>query len=117
MRERQIHSAVVAYLAVALPADAILHHSPNEGKRGWNAQRDLKAHGTMKGWPDLEIFWQAKTYFIELKAPKKYPTAEQKACHHRLRDAGFAVLVCRSVADVELFLEGEGVPLRARVAA
>lgn len=117
MRERQIHVAVVDFLRLALPSDAVLHHSPNEGRRGWTGQRDLKTHGVTTGWPDLEIFWRKKSYFIELKAPKKYPTAEQKECHRRLRDAGFAVLVCRSIADVEMFLQGEGMPLNARIAA
>ena len=117
MRERELHGAVVLFLGYALPDGAVLHHSPNEGKRGWNAQRDLKASGARKGWPDLEILWQGRAYFLELKAPRKYPTADQRGVHSLLRAAGCQVCTVRSVAEAEMALSGWGLPLRARIAA
>lgn len=117
MRERELHSAVVLFLGYALPVTAVLHHSPNEGKRGLQAQRDLKTSGVRTGWPDLEIIYQGRAYFLELKAPHKYPSAEQRAVHASLRAAGCEAVTCRSVAEVEMALSGWGIPLRARIAA
>ena len=116
MRERDIHTQVVHELRWTLPDTAVLNHQPNEGKRGWQGQRDIKDFGTQAGWPDLEVLYEGRTVFVELKAPKKYPTAIQKECHRRLRAAGFAVHVCRSVAEVMTVLELEGVLLKARLA-
>ena len=39
--ERQIHAATVDYLRLALRPGVVFHHSPNEGHRGWKAQRDI----------------------------------------------------------------------------
>lgn len=116
MREADLHTVVVQWLKWHLPASAIFHHSPNEGKRGWRSQAALKSHGTQAGWPDLEILYAGTAYFIELKAPKKYLTPAQKAMHERLRAAGFVVLTCRSLAEVETTLDLWGLPLRVRTA-
>ena len=40
--EAQLYATVTEYLALALRPGVIFHHSPNEGKRGWKAQGDLK---------------------------------------------------------------------------
>jgi hypothetical protein len=117
MREAELHGAVVAFLRYALPRGAMVHHSPNEGKRGVQAQRDLKRHGVRTGWPDLEIIHQGRAYFIELKAPQRDTTPEQKEVHRQLRAAGCHVGVCRSVIDVELTLQGWGFVLSGGVAA
>lgn len=116
MSEDQLHNTVAQFLALSLPADVIAHHSMNEGKRGWQTQRKLKRFGMVKGWPDLEIVAQGRVYFIELKAPgriengctkgKGYLSPEQRECHDRLRNAGCAVAVCRSLEEVQEALWG-----------
>jgi len=98
--ERRIHAATVDYLKLALRPGVVFHHSPNEGRRGWKAQRDVKSHGVHAGWPDLEILHNGKTYFIELKSLKGRLTARQKLCHEQLIHAGFYVKICRSLDDV-----------------
>ena len=117
MSERELQSSVIEFLSHALPVAAAFHHSPNEGKRGWHAQRDFKHGGSVPGWPDIEIIYKGRGYFIELKAPKKYPTPEQRGVHAWLRRAGAPVVTCRSLIEVEMALTGFGIPLNAKVAA
>ena len=111
--EAELHEAVASYLNFALPAGAVFHHSPNEGRRGWQAQRDLKKQGVRAGWPDLEVGYQGQVYFIELKADKKKPSEVQLETHTSLRNAGFQVDVCRSQGEVYIFL-APWIPLKAR---
>lgn len=117
MRESALQAAVAQYLAVSLPPDAVSFHVPNEGKRGWRAQRDLKSSGALKGMPDIVIAWQGRGYCLELKAPGKYPSPEQREAHRRLRAAGFPVVVARSLPEVEMALQAWSIPRAARVAA
>lgn len=115
--EREIQTAVAQFLGFALPADAMFHHSPMEGKRGWKAQADLKSSGAQAGFPDIVILWQGRAFTIELKAPKKYPSPVQRAAHARLVKAGIPIRVCHSVTEVALALSDWGVPTVARIAA
>lgn len=114
--ERELHVAVMQYLTVALPTDALAWHTPNEGKRGHQAQRDFKDLGSLTGMPDLVVAHQGRAYCIELKAANKYPSPVQRIAHQRLRDAGIPVVVAHSLTDVQLALESWKVPLRAAVA-
>ena len=113
MRESALQAAVAQYLAVALPQDAFSVHVPNEGRRGWQAQREFKRSGAKTGFPDLLIIWRGAAHLIELKAQKKYPSPEQRAVHALLNAAGATVHVCRSVAEVEMVLNVLGIPLHA----
>lgn len=117
MAEDELHAAVVDFLRIALAKDVVLHHSPNEGKRSWKAQQNIVAFGTRAGWPDLEILADGTVYFIELKTPKGRMSPAQTETHANLRHAGFQVLTCRSVVEVELALRSWRIPLSARIAA
>ena len=103
------------YLKVALPPDAIAHHSPGEGKRSKGAQIALSRSGYCKGWPDIEVIHRGRAYFIELKAARGVVSAAQKETHRRLIYCGAEVMLCRSPEDVERSLRECGVPLRASV--
>ena len=116
MSERQLQEQFAQYLPLALPRDAVLHHSPGEGVRTKAAQAALIRSGHCAGWPDLEIVHQGRIYFIELKAARGALSRVQRATHRRLLEAGAPVMVCRSLADVEAGLRGL-LPLRATVAA
>lgn len=115
MNEDQLHASIVEQLRIILPANAVLHHSPNEGKRGWKTQAWLKRAGTRAGWPDIELIYDGKFYGIELKAGTRKPTAIQAATHDALYAAGARVKTCRSIEDVIDALEGWKIPLRAKV--
>lgn len=115
--ESLLHKKVVQILEQALPSDAVLHHSSNEGKRGWNAQRDLKASGAKKGWPDLEIIYRGRAIFIELKSATGRLEPHQREMCDRLILAGATVApVCRTPEEVIAFLE-QIVPLKMRIVA
>ena len=121
LSEDALHKSVANYLTLALPKDAIFHHSPNQGtgRRNVAYRVKLKQMGCRFGWPDIEIIYQGRGYFIELKAPgyrmqgkrvgKGYPTKDQKDCHADLRKAGAMVAVCWSLDEVKDCLWGWGI--------
>ena len=115
--EADIQHAVMQYLGWALPADAIAHHSPGEGKRTKRAQAELKRSGYNPGWPDVLVIHQGRCFFIELKAAKGIVSAAQRAMMAKLYYCGCEVLICRGVPEVQAALQHLGVPLRALVAA
>ena len=123
--EEQLHRSVVdhlrgvlvgdRYLGGLLPAGAVLHHSPNGGRRSKREGAVFKALGTHAGWSDLEVCYQGQVYFIELKAETGRLSADQKRCHKELRDTGMLVAVCKSLEEVEGTLAAWGIPLMARI--
>ena len=125
--EEALHRAVVDYLrgvenpysqefvGGALPPEAVLHHSPNGGRRSKAEGGIFKALGTHAGWPDLEICYQSRIFFIELKSTTGGLSPTQKACHADLERAGMPVAVCKSLEEVEGTLAGWGIPLTMRV--
>lgn len=110
--EAALHRQVVDWLAMALPKGALVHHSPNEGKRGFKAQRDVREMAVLRGFPDLVIFWEGSVYFMELKARRGRMSADQSAVIVQLMDMGFNAGVVRSLAGADACLRSWGVPLR-----
>ena len=98
--EAQLHKSVADLLRVSLPAGVPWHHSPNEGRRGWHSQKALKDNGVRRGWPDIEIFWQGKGIFIELKSAKGRVGPEQKQVMLELTTHGMLCVICRSLGEV-----------------
>ena len=111
--ERQLHEAVAAYLALALPADAVWTTFPAGEYRTKATGGRLKGMGLKRGWPDLQILYAGRLHGLELKTRKGRLSPEQAERHREIREAGGVVEVCRSLAEVELALAGWGVPLRA----
>lgn len=111
--EKAIHMAVARYLAHALPLRAVWHHSPNGGSRHVLEAKAFRDMGTRAGWPDIEIVWEGRVHFIELKADKGRLSPVQKEVHAALNAAGATVSVCRSIEDTETALRSLGIPLRA----
>lgn len=124
MTERELHKAVYAFFSAALADDVLWHHSQNETPYGRSSRAAFSGRdvGACKGWPDWELSWRdtcdaGRMGFIELKAPGRYPSPEQRGVLQMLRDHGHRVAVCRSVAEVEGTLAAWRVPMRARVTA
>lgn len=113
--EAQLQAQIATYLSLALPVDARFHHSPSEGKRGWRSQAALKSSGFSAGWPDLEIVWQGRAYFLELKSEKGRVSPAQAECHAGLIAAGAHVAVVRSLDEAAAQLRAWGIPLRAKL--
>ena len=114
--EAALHGAVMAFLRVALPSDAVVHHSPNESDGSAIYTKKQMGKGMVPGWPDLEIIYEGRIYFIELKSAKGRITANQNLCMGRLERAGAPVALCRTLEGVEAFL-AKHMPLRASLGA
>ena len=110
--EDALQKQVVRHLSAVLPSDCFLHHSPNEGVRKVAFKMKLKSMGTQFGWPDLEIFAPdsathnglPQCLFIELKLAKGKLSEKQISIRDQLLRAGFPWSLCRSVEEVEFFL-------------
>jgi len=118
-REGPIHTAIVDYLRRVLP-DAITHHCRNEiNKSGWGIAKELASatrKGAVKGFPDLIVLTYAHIgpVFFEVKAPRNYADATQKALHSRLDALGYRVAVVRSIDDVRAALAAWGIATKER---
>lgn len=72
--------------------------------------RKLKWIG-FNGAPDRMAWWPLKKgttagiFFVELKAPGKKPTAQQKDEHDKLRASGLKVVVISNKASVDNFID------------
>ena len=110
--EDDLQRQVILMLKESLPIGTLYHHSPNEGMRKVQFKMKLKSMGTRFGWPDLEIFAPAhetitsknETLFIELKLAKGKLSANQVSIRDSLISAEFPWALCRSVEEVETFL-------------
>lgn len=85
-------------------------HIPNGGQRNQVVAAKLKAQGTVAGYPDIMVFLprfvNSTSRFLcglamELKAWPNKPTEEQEEVHELLRLAGWRVVVCYSLDQVE----------------
>ncbi len=115
MTEQELHMLVAEFLRERLPEGSVWHHSPNEGRRHVNYKVKLARMGARSGWPDIEIFVPEIFFvgerwapiFIELKRPKGGSVSEkQRQVRDELREIGCHWEVCRSVEQVQTFLEG-----------
>ena len=116
--EETLQRQVAHFLDSHLAHGAVWFHPPNGGGRSKAEAGALKAQGVKPGIPDILIFCNGTVVFIELKAPKGYPSPAQRDMHARLRAAGYQVGVARSLADFLALMAEFGVPLRhLRIAA
>lgn len=110
--ERELHKTLVGYLRVALPPEWLVNHQPNEGKRGWTAQRDLGDLGVVTGWPDLQLVGPGGvSYWLELKMPRGTESPAQAALARKFSALGCHYALVRSYQQAEQALIGWGVPL------
>lgn len=112
--EHKLAVAVARYLNLSLPPDAIWCTTPTAGSSMLQGAR-LKAAGYVAGWPDLQILWRGKSYFIELKAPRGVLADAQRATMLAIMRAGGKVAMAKSLDDVQEFLDQQAIPLRARL--
>lgn len=115
-REGPIHKGILQLLDLALPGDAIYHHSPNElDMAGAEAARQIaKARklGTKPGWTDIEIVWQGRFYAVEVKAPGGKLSRAQADIHAAIMRAGAKVAVVTSVSEMREVLDQWGLLYR-----
>jgi len=111
--EYEIHCAIVAYLDVALPANSVLHHSPNEGKHHIGYRIKQRRLGMRPGWPDIEVIIPKKYWdyekpwgpvFFEIKNEKGRLSKNQKEVIDEIEKAGGHCRVARSIDNVSDYL-------------
>lgn len=115
--EDDLQRAVVAFLLVALPENAVVFAVPNGGARGRAEAARLKGLGVTPGVSDLIIIWAGRVIGVELKAPRGPWRRSQRDWAQEFGAAGGEYFLARSVEEVERILRGVGVPLRAKVMA
>ncbi len=110
--EQALQRAIVGYLSWALMPPAIFTSFP-AGGGGRSRGAILKSTGLKAGMPDILIFYDARTYGLELKAGTRLSEA-QKSLHHLLRAAGILVAVIESVDELRAMLTGPWYPIPIR---
>ena len=113
--EELLQRSVMQYLIVALPPDAVAFAVPNGGLRSPREAARMKGMGVTAGIPDIAIVFRSRALFIELKGSRGVMSVAQRSMANKLHYCGAAVMLCRSVDDVEAQLREACVPLRASV--
>lgn len=116
MTEAQFQASIVQQLKWCLPVDADYQAVPNGGHRHDKVGAILAGQGVRAGAPDLEVYYQGRVIFIELKTPVGVVSMVQKQRHTKLRGCGCPVYVCSSPEAVWSALKAEGVPLNHSMA-
>ena len=119
-REDQFQKSAIAMVrAIAHPLGVdprAIMHVPNGGERNAIVAAKLKAQGTVAGYPDIMVFqpegirsmagregWGDRKVglAIELKVWPGKPTEAQLSIHDLLVSAGWKVVVCYGLGEVE----------------
>jgi hypothetical protein len=106
--EDHVHIQVCEYIKWKYRG-AVVHHSPNSGKRSYFEQYKLKALNVSAGFPDLIVFYPkskgSKVIAIELKAGKNKATDYQKAWIDHLNSTGVPARVCTGFDQAKEFVD------------
>jgi hypothetical protein len=113
--EQAFQQQVAQYLALSLGGTAWFSAIPLGGG-GRLRGAILKGMGVKSGIPDIFIVDGGRVFGLELKAPKGTVSEAQERSHSDLRRAGCPVAVCKSIAEVAIFLERHGIAVKARLA-
>lgn len=76
--EETLQRSIVQFLRLKGKPNLIWWHTPNGESRSVRTGVRLKMMGVLPGVPDLTFIHEGDVSFMELKAPKKYLTPEQK---------------------------------------
>ena len=115
-READIQRDIVRFLRAALPAGAIVHHSPNETgastRAGRTRQAILAGMGVCPGWSDLVVLADGRVLFLEVKTPAGRLSPAQRAFRDLAIEQGFGFVVVRSIDDARAALGDHGIRTR-----
>lgn len=100
MRESDLQIQMVQWLRVRLGPLWLVQHTANKPRSAQSGAME-KRMGAIAGWPDVACYGpRCQTIFFEVKTTKGNLSADQVACHNRLRSLGFEVFVIRTIADL-----------------
>ena len=106
-----LQTAVVSYLAQALPPTAFFSIFPLGGGGLFHGLR-MRNLGVREGFPNLLVLYDGSAYCIELRTGGLL-LSSQRDCYAALQDARVPVTVARSLEDVQRFLCEEcALPMR-----
>jgi hypothetical protein len=91
--EQVLHGTIIAHLEARAAPGIFYFHCPNGGWRSPHEAAILKALGVVSGVPDLIFLRDGQFFSLELKAPGRKPTTNQKAVHTAIEAAGGVVAV------------------------
>ena len=126
--EHNIQVGVAGFLSEALDGQpgVIWFAVPNGGarpgvtvmkngiERRFSAEgRKLREEGVKGGVSDIIICWKSRMICIEMKRKGGYQSTDQKDFEHDAILAGAVYTVCRSVREVENFLDTLGIEMAA----
>ena len=113
--ERGLHIAIADYLRLTLPPEVVWTHFPAGEKRSAVTGALLKRMGLKAGVTDFLLWWDGRSYAIEVKVPGGHISAAQNEMHQRLVRAGVQVCIAYRLEAVSSFLESVGIPLKVKV--
>jgi VRR-NUC domain len=111
LSEHNIQSAFIEWCRLKANSDQRLQNViaiPNAGLRSWKYGKRLKAEGLSAGFPDIFVFIPSRGYMglaLEFKSKKGKLRPNQKEWLDRLKSAGYAALVVRSLDEAIQALE------------
>ena len=115
--EADIQRAIVKLLRAVIPAPGIVHASGHEqrghGKAALLRQAQLKAMGTLAGFPDLIVIADGVTVFLEVKAPGGSLSQSQRDFREAMQSQGIAWALVRSPADALEAVRAAGISTAA----
>lgn len=113
-REEDLHRAVADFAALACPKGGEVAFTTFPAGGGGKVRGAiLKAMGLRAGWPDTQLMWRGRAFFVELKTKDGVLSQAQKDCIADLARAGCPCGVARSAEQWEEIVRGFGVPLKA----
>ena len=116
--EADAQRAIVQALRVALPRDAIVHHSVNEiaanDRRGQIRQSILVGMGVHPGFADLMVISGGRVLFLEVKSQTGRLRKSQEGFRDTVSAQGFGWALVRSVDDALGALADHGFTSRVR---
>ncbi len=114
--EARIQAAIVEWIRVCAP-QTVVFAIPNGGLRGKAEAARLKWCGVLPGIPDLAVLApDGNAFFLEVKTPDGYLSAEQRKMFDQLVALGINAAVVRSVEDVRMAFRAWGIKTREAVA-
>lgn len=112
--EEKFHIQVAKFLNLALPTDSFWTTTPTVASSITMGAR-LKAKGYVRGTPDLQIVYQGRSFWIELKSAEGRVSADQRIVATLLTRAGAKVGLAYDLNDVQQWLDEWCIPLSARI--
>jgi len=101
--EDKLHASVCDYILWTYPG-AVIHHSPNEGKRTAFERYLMKVLRVSSGFPDLLIFYHGQMIAIELKTGKNSMTVNQQRWIAMLNEY-FPASCCTGFDEATAFID------------